>query len=44
MRPVRAFNAARDTEMLRSLKSLETINTLPAPEFWKTVDGKVKGP
>ena len=32
------FNAARDTAILRAMKSLKTINDLPAAEFWKQVE------
>jgi len=34
------FRAERDTELLRSIKTLETINEKPAAEFWKEVEGK----
>jgi hypothetical protein len=34
------FNPGRDAEILRSIKTLETINDKPASEFWKEVDGK----
>jgi serine/threonine protein kinase/Leucine-rich repeat (LRR) protein len=34
------FKAYRDTEMLRSIKTLERINDKPAAEFWKEVDAK----
>jgi len=34
------FKAERDTEILRSLKTLEKINDKPAQEFWKEVDAK----
>jgi hypothetical protein len=30
----------RDAEILRSIKTLETINGKPAAEFWKEVDKK----
>jgi len=33
------FKPARDTELLRSIKTLETINDKPAAEFWKEVEG-----
>ena len=32
------FRRGRDTELLRSLASLETINEKPAAEFWKQVE------
>lgn len=32
------FDPKRDTEILRSLKTLETINGLPVAEFWKQVE------
>ncbi|MCX6911084.1 MAG: hypothetical protein NTY01_23995, partial [Verrucomicrobia bacterium] len=32
------FKPDRDTKLLRSIKTLETINGLPAKEFWKRVD------
>jgi len=36
------FVPARDAEILRSIKTLETINRLPVAEFWKQMDsGKV---
>jgi serine/threonine protein kinase/Leucine-rich repeat (LRR) protein len=34
------FKPERDTEILRSIKTLETINGKPAAEFWKDVDAK----
>ena len=34
------FKPLRDTELLRSLKTLETINEKPAAEFWKEVEGQ----
>jgi serine/threonine protein kinase/Leucine-rich repeat (LRR) protein len=34
------FKPDRDTETLRSIKSLETINGKPAAEFWKEVEAK----
>ena len=34
------FKPSRDTELLRSIKTLETINEKPAAEFWKEVEGK----
>jgi serine/threonine protein kinase len=36
------FNAERDTELLRSIKTLETINFYPVVEFWKQIDEKEK--
>ncbi len=33
------FVAARDTEILRSIKTLKTINSKPAAEFWASVGG-----
>ncbi|MDB5341561.1 MAG: pknB 22, partial [Planctomycetaceae bacterium] len=39
-----AFNPERDTELLRSLKTLETINEKPAAEFWKEVEERSKRP
>ena len=33
------FKPERDAEILRSLKTLETINEKPAKEFWKDIDG-----
>jgi hypothetical protein len=33
-----SFDPKRDTEILRSIKTLETINGLPAAEFWKQVE------
>ncbi|MFA6564686.1 MAG: SUMF1/EgtB/PvdO family nonheme iron enzyme [Verrucomicrobiia bacterium] len=39
------FVPARDTAILRSVKTLETINNLPAAEFWKRVEaGKTPQP
>lgn len=36
------FSPKRDTEILRSIKTLETVNGLPVAEFWKQVDaGKI---
>jgi len=32
------FIPERDAEILRSIKTLETINGLPAAEFWKRVE------
>jgi Leucine-rich repeat (LRR) protein len=37
------FKAERDQEVLRSIKSLETINDKPAAEFWKEVEEKQSG-
>ncbi len=37
------FNPERDTKLLRSIKSLETINQIPVAEFWKEVEEKKKG-
>jgi Leucine-rich repeat (LRR) protein len=34
------FKPERDAEILRSLKTLETINYKPAKEFWKEVEAK----
>jgi hypothetical protein len=34
------FKVERDTEILRSLKTLKKINDQPAADFWKEVDGK----
>jgi Leucine-rich repeat (LRR) protein len=34
------FCPDRDTEILRAIKSLETINDRPAAEFWKQVDAR----
>jgi hypothetical protein len=36
------FKADRDSEILRSIKTLETINRKPAAEFWKEVEGQEK--
>ncbi len=33
------FQPGRDAELLRSLKTLETINRKPARDFWKEVEG-----
>jgi hypothetical protein len=39
------FDPKRDTEILRSIKTLENINGLPAAEFWKQVEaGKMPSP
>ena len=32
------FKPERDTELLRSIKSLEKINLKPAADFWKEVE------
>jgi hypothetical protein len=32
------FKPQRDTQILRSLKTLETINDKPVAEFWKEVE------
>ena len=32
------FKPERDTEILRSIKTLETINDKPVAEFWKEVE------
>jgi serine/threonine protein kinase/formylglycine-generating enzyme required for sulfatase activity len=37
------FKPERDTELLRSIKTLETINNKPAAEFWKEVEEQQKG-
>jgi eukaryotic-like serine/threonine-protein kinase len=34
------FKPERDAAILRSIKTLETLNGKPAAEFWKDVDGK----
>ena len=34
------FKPERDAEVLRSIKTLKTINRKPVNEFWKEVDGK----
>ncbi len=36
------FQAGRDSEILRSIKTLETINRKPAAEFWKEVEAQQK--
>ena len=36
------FNPERDTELLRSIKTLETINEKPAATFWKEVEKQKK--
>ncbi|MDB5341044.1 MAG: hypothetical protein JWN70_6663 [Planctomycetaceae bacterium] len=38
------FNPERDAALLRSIKTLETINRKPAAEFWRDVDGPQKKP
>ena len=38
------FKPERDAEILRSIKTLETINGKPAAEFWKAVDAAAKPP
>jgi serine/threonine protein kinase/CubicO group peptidase (beta-lactamase class C family) len=38
------FRPERDTEILRSIKTLETINGKPAAQFWKEVDGQKRDP
>jgi len=39
------FDPKRDSEILRSIKTLEKINGLPVAEFWKQVGaGKVPSP
>jgi eukaryotic-like serine/threonine-protein kinase len=37
------FKPERDTELLRSINTLETINLKPAAEFWKEVEQQEKG-
>ena len=37
------FEPERDTELLRSIKTLETINGKPVAEFWKEVEEQPKG-
>ena len=37
------FKPERDAEILRSLKTLETINDKPAKEFWQEVDARTSG-
>jgi hypothetical protein len=34
------FQPERDAEILRSIKTLETINGKPAAEFWRDVEQK----
>lgn len=36
------FDPKRDTELLRGIRTLETINDLPAADFWKMVEAKEK--
>jgi serine/threonine protein kinase len=36
------FKAERDADVLRAIKTLQTINDKPAKEFWKTVDAADK--
>ena len=36
------FNPKRDTEILHSIKTLQTINDKPAAEFWKEVEDQQK--
>jgi hypothetical protein len=37
------FNPERDTELVRSIKTLETINNKPVAEFWKEVEEQQTG-
>jgi len=37
------FTPERDSEILRSITTLETINGKPAAEFWKEVEEKQNG-
>lgn len=37
------FKPERDTDILRSIKTLETINDKPVAEFWKEVEEMQKG-
>ncbi len=37
-----SFDPERDTELLRSIKTLETINGKPVAEFWKEVEAGAK--
>ena len=37
------FNPERDTELVRSIKTLESINIKPAAEFWKEVESGQPG-
>jgi hypothetical protein len=34
------FKPERDKEILRSIKTLESINGKPAADFWREVDAK----
>ena len=36
------FKPERDTDILRSIKTLKTINRKPVAEFWKEVDEQQK--
>jgi hypothetical protein len=38
------FQPERDTAVLGSIKTLETINGKPAAEFWKEVEAKPRNP
>jgi serine/threonine protein kinase/Leucine-rich repeat (LRR) protein len=38
------FKAERDTEILRSIKTLQRINDKPAADFWKEVDQEARSP
>jgi hypothetical protein len=38
------FKFERDAEILRSIKTLETINQKPAAQFWKEVEARAKKP
>ncbi len=38
------FRAERDAAILRPIKTLETINGIPAADFWKDVDAKQQAP
>lgn len=37
------FNSERDTAILRAMKSLEFINSVPVDKFWKEIDEQQKG-
>jgi Leucine-rich repeat (LRR) protein len=37
------FNPERDAKILRSIKTLETINLKPAAAFWKEVEEQQQG-
>ena len=37
------FKPERDTELLRSIKTLEQVNDKPLAEFWKEVEEQKKG-